>query len=177
MSMMLKKCLVDTNVPMNANLAAKPDPTVDVPDACVFECIRQIQNITQNGGLVVDDAGEIFMEYISNLSLSSQPGVGDTFAKWVQDNQWNPDKVNRVVITKKGETYDEFPEHDDLNTFDNSDRKFVAVANAHPEKPPIFQATDSKWWGWKDALAEVGITVHFLCPDYTKVKYAEKTGA
>ena len=50
-------------------------------------------------------------------------------------------------------------------------------ANAHPDKPPILQATDSKWWGWKDALAEVGITVHFLCPDYVKAKYAEKMGA
>jgi len=58
--------------------------------------------------------------------------------------------------------------------FDRSDRKFVAVANAHPAKPPILQSTDSKWWGWKDALHEVGITVHFLCPEYVQTLYAEK---
>ena len=31
-----------------------------------------------------------------------------------------------------------------------------------------------KWWGWKDALSEVGIDVRFLCPDYVKEKYANK---
>ncbi len=55
-----------------------------------------------------------------------------------------------------------------------SDRKFVAVANAHPDKPPIMHATDSKWWAWKDALKDVGITVHFLCPDYVKAKCTPK---
>ncbi len=77
----------------------------------------------------------------------------------------------------KSSSYQEFPKHDDLNDFDKSDRKFVAVANACTGKPPILQATDSKWWGWKDALNDVGITVHFLCPEYAKTKYAEKIGA
>ncbi len=69
------------------------------------------------------------------------------------------------------------PAHDDLHDFDNSDRKFVAVANAHPSKPPILQATDSKWWGWKDALREVGVSVDFLCQEYIKAIYAEKMGS
>jgi hypothetical protein len=172
-----KNFVVDTNVPVNANLAAKPDPASDVPPTCVLECILQIQNITENGGLVVDDASEIFDEYLRSLSLSGQPGFGDKFAKWVHDNQWNPDKVSRVVITKNGQSYGEFPEHDDLSDFDNSDRKFVAVANAHPENPLILQATDSKWWGWKDTLAELGISVQFLCPDYVRSKYGKKMGA
>jgi hypothetical protein len=60
MSSLPKKCLVDTNVPISANLATKPDQSSDVPDTCVLECIRQIQRITKNGGLVVDDAGEFF---------------------------------------------------------------------------------------------------------------------
>lgn len=81
-----------------------------------------------------------------------------------------------MTITRNGESYDEFPDHDDLNDFDNSDRKFIAVANAHPAKPPVLQATDSKWWGWKDALNEVGITVQFLCPDYVASKYQEGFG-
>ena len=176
MSDLPKKCLVDTNVPISANLATKPNPDSDVPDACVLECIRRIKEITTNGGLVVDNAGEIFSEYINNLSLSGQHGVGDTFAKWVHDNQWNVSKVTRVAITKNSNSYDEFPDHDGLTRFDNSDRKFIAVANAHPAKPPVLQATDSKWWGWKDALKEVGITVQFLCSDYVKAKYQEKIG-
>lgn len=171
-----KKCLVDTNVPINANLATQPDPMSDVPDKCILECIRQIEYITQNGGLVVDNEGEIFREYINHLSLRGQPGVGDTFAKWVHDHQWNSQKIERISISKNGNNYDQFPAHTGLKTFDNADRKFVAVANAHPNKPPILQATDSKWWGWKDALAEGGITVHFLCPKYAEAKFVKKIG-
>ena len=177
MSKLPSKCLVDTNVPKTANLAVQPDPDADIPDSCIRESIRHIKNITEKDcRLVIDDAGEIFREYRNNLSLKGQPGVGDAFAKWVNDHQWNPSKVDRVQITKSGDSYKEFPTHDKLNDFDPSDRKFVAVANAHPEKPPILQATDSKWWGWNDALAEVGVTVHFLCREYIEAKYAEKIG-
>ncbi|MEO5367276.1 MAG: hypothetical protein H7831_13190 [Magnetococcus sp. WYHC-3] len=81
-----------------------------------------------------------------------------------------------MTITKTGDSYKEFPAHDDLKGFDISDRKFVAVANAHPERPPIVQAGDSKWWGWNDALAEVGITVQFICPQYAETTFAKKMG-
>ena len=94
--------------------------------------------------------------------------------KWVHDNRWSLPDVDRVPITKHGESYDQFPLHDGLRDFDRSDRKFVAVANSHPQKPPILQATDSKWWGWKDALEEAGISVCFLCPKYIQAKYKEK---
>ena len=96
--------------------------------------------------------------------------------KWVHDNRWSLYASQRVSITKNGDSYDEFPIHAGLDDFDKSDRKFVAVANAHPDKPPILQATDCKWWEWKDALAESGITVYFLCPEYVEAKYAEKMG-
>jgi hypothetical protein len=74
--------------------------------------------------------------------------------KWVHDNRWGLPDTDRVTITKNGESYDQFPDHNGLNDFDNSDRKFIAVANTHPAKPPVLQATDSKWWGWKDALKD-----------------------
>ena len=61
-----------------------------------------------------------------------------------------------------------------LDDFDPSDRKFVAVANAHPEKPPILEALDSKWWGWRDALSAAGITVLFLCETEVKETYERK---
>ena len=177
MSKLPSKCLVDTNVPMIANLYERLNSYSDIPDSCISESRRQIENITEKDCcLVIDDAGEIFQEYINNLSRSSkgQPGIGYAFVKWVNDHQWNPDKVDRIQVTKSGNSYKEFPPHNELNNFDPSDRKFVAVANAHPEKPPILQAVDSKWWGWNDALAEVGITVCFLCREYIKAKYEDK---
>lgn len=171
-----KKCLVDTNVPKTANLATQPNPTTDVSDECVMACVCAIDHVIKKGGLVVDAGDEIFDEYMKQLSLKGQPGVGDHFMKWVHDHRWTLPDSDRIIITKNGNSYDEFPDHEDLANFDNSDRKFVAVANAHSAKPPILQATDSKWWGWKDALEKAGIKVRFLCANYVKTKYEEKFG-
>jgi len=102
--------------------------------------------------------------------------VGERFIKWVHDNRWSFPEEDRVPITRSGDTYEEFPEHAGLEHFDLSDRKFVAVANGHRDKPPILEATDSKWWGWKGALAEVGVTVVFVCEDWIRKKYNEKMG-
>ena len=162
------KCLVDTNVPKTANLATQPDPDSGVCDACVLACVEAIEHVIRKRALVIDAGDEIFDEYRQQLSMRGQPGVGDRFSKWVHDHRWGLPQDQRVSITRNGDSYDEFPDHDDLSLFDISDRKFVAVANAHADKPPILQATDSKWWGWKDALAEVGIRVHFLCPKYAE---------
>jgi hypothetical protein len=171
-----KQCLVDTNVPKTANLATQPDPKSDVSDACVLACIVAVEHIIKKRGLIIDTGNEIFDEYRGRLSMKGQPGVGDRFMKWVHDNRWSLHDTQRVDISKNGDSYNEFPIHAGLDHFDKSDRKFVAVANAHAGKPPILQATDSKWWGWKDTLAEVGITVQFLCPEYVEAKYAGKMG-
>ena len=173
-----RKCIVDTNVPKTANLATQPDPDSDVSDACVLACIEAVEHVIKKRGLIIDTGDEIFDEYRQQLSMKGQPGVGDRFMKWVHDNRWSLPDAHRVTITRNGDSYDEFPTHDGLNNFDISDRKFVAAANAHADKPSpsILQATDSKWWGWKDALAEVGIAVQLLCPEYVEAKYAEKMG-
>lgn len=172
-----KQCVVDTNVPKTANLATKPELGSDVPDACVLACVEAIEHVIAKRSLVIDDGDEIFDEYRQQLSMKGQPGVGDRFMKWVHDHRWSLPANHRVSITKKGDTYDEFPRHEGLANFDRSDRKFVAVANAQKVKRPILQATDSKWWAWKGPLKEVGISVHFLCPDYCATKCAEKLGA
>lgn len=170
------KCVIDTNVPKTANLTLDPEAIPDELRECVSACVEAVDHVIKYGGLVIDCDNEIFSEYLGQLSMNGQPGVGNRFMKWVHDNRWGFPEEDRVTIMKNGESYDEFPDHDGLIKFDKSDRKFVAVANAHPEKPPILQATDSKWWGWKEALAEVGITVTFLCPEYAKKKYAKKIG-
>jgi hypothetical protein len=176
MSRLPKKCLVDTNVPKTANLALDPATIPQELTSCVLACVEAVEHVVKRRCLVMDAGDEIFDEYRKQLSMKGQPGVGDRFMKWVHDNRWKLSDADRVTITRNGQSYIEFPEHDGLTQFDNADRKFIAVANAHPDKPPVLQATDSKWWGWKDALTEVGIAVHFLCPDYARAKYAEKMG-
>ena len=174
MSDLPQKCIVDTNVPKIANQALDPASIPDDLTHCVLACIEAVDHVTKKSGLVIDAGNEIYNEYRNQLSMSGQPGVGDCFMKWVHDNRWILPQEDRVAINKNGNSYDEFPIHDGLSEFDKSDRKFVAVANAHMAKPSILQATDSKWWGWNPALQEVGITVQFLCFDYIKAKYEEK---
>ncbi len=164
---------MDTNIPKTANLAVDPDNIKEELLHCVVDCIEAIEHVINKKNLVIDSENEIFYEYRRQLSLSGQPGVGDIFVKWVHDHRWALPAEDRVRINKNGHTYDEFPDHEDLINFDNADRKFVAVANAHPADPSILQATDCKWWGWKNALEEVGIPVCFLCPDYVAAKYSQ----
>lgn len=174
MNTLSKKCLVDTNVPKTANLAIDPAAIPDELVLCVQACVEAVQHVVKNGGLVLDASNEIYNEYRQQLLMQGQPGVGDRFMKWVHDHQYKLADVDRVEITRNGESYDQFPAHSGLTQFDKSDRKFIAVANAHQDKPPVLQATDSKWWGWRAALIDVGITVRFLCPDYVQKKYVKK---
>lgn len=174
MSKLPKKCLVDTNVPKRANMAIDPANIPDNLTHCVQACIEAVDNVVKKGGLVMDEGDEIYDEYRRQLSMKGQPGVGDRFMKWVNDNRWTFPAEDRVVITKNGQSYDEFPDHEGLSQFDIADRKFIAVANAHPSKPTVLQATDSKWLGWNAALNEAGITVQFLCPAYMEEKYRKK---
>lgn len=168
--------VVDTNVPVAANRKHPFDGTNVENETWILACVEAIERVCTKNALVLDEEDEIFEEYLRHLSPSGQPGVGDKFVKWVKDNRG---QLPTSRITKNGDSYNEFPLHEGLKNFDKEDRKFVAVSNAYPpktcsKKPAIMQATDSKWFGWKDALKEVGIDVIFLCPEYVERKYKVK---
>jgi hypothetical protein len=154
--------VVDTNVPVVANLghaAASP--------ACIEKCVQAVVEITDGRRrLALDDSWLIIKEYQHNLPLTGQLGVGGAFLKWVLTNHANPERCDKVAIKPiEDRGFEEFPDHPGLAAFDRADRKFVAVAAAHPGRPPIQQAVDSKWWGYRDALQEAGVVVDFLCPE------------
>jgi len=88
------------------------------------------------------------------------------FFKWVLTNQANPHRCQLVKITQTAEnSFQEFPETETLSGFDLSDRKFVAVALTHPDKPPVPNAVDSDWKNFEVALNNIGIKIEFLCPE------------
>lgn len=172
-----KRCVVDTNVPKVANLVTQPDAAADdIPIPCLEACVEAILAVKSQRSLVLDDGDLIFNEYRRQLSLKGQPGLGDAFLKWVHDNRWGLPAAQRVSITPIGDTFEEFPESEALRDFDVSDRKFIAVTKAYRGTPEVevLQATDSKWWGWKEALHEAGVQVMFLCPGYIESKYRIK---
>jgi len=162
--------VIDTNVLLVANgshAGASP--------GCREECVKRLLAQQQEGVTVIDDGYRILQEYQHKTHPNQPKGVGDAFLKWLLQNQGNTARVHRVTITEVvQDMYAEFPDAVLQPQFDASDRKFAAVANAHPSKPPIWQAADSKWLGWEPALKKQGIQVDFLCPEEVQKVYRKK---
>ena len=154
------KAVVDTNVLLVAN-----GQHLDVSTDCVGTCVQQLQVLMASGTVVVDDGFLILGEYLHKTQINPPKGAGDVFLKWLMRNSGNTRHVHTVTINQRAQDhFDEFPDHSLQPNFDAPDRKFAAVANAHPDKPPIWQAADCKWLNWWPALAAAGVTVQFLCP-------------
>ncbi len=153
--------VVDTNVVVVAN---DREAHIATPQ-CVLACVERLKAILSRERVVVDAGYEILSEYLRYANLSGK-GVGDVFVKWVFHNHWNVAHCDAVEISPSEDGgYLEFPAHPRLSSFDLSDRKFVAVSIAHPERPPILNAVDSDWDNFTDALAAHGVTVTGLCPE------------
>lgn len=153
--------VIDTNVLLVAN-DQHPDVSVD----CVTACVQRLQAIQQAGVVVIDDGFRILGEYQQKTNPKLPKGVGDVFLKWLLREAGNASRVAQVALTEKTtDCFAEFPDPALESQFDPSDRKFAAVANAHSDKPSIWQATDSKWLDWWPALRARDIAVDFLCQD------------
>ena len=136
----------------------------------VYICQKFLTDLREKK-VSIDSLGLILKEYFIHASRSGQPGIGDAFAKWLWNNQWNVSRCERVEITpdENGEKgFVEFPGDEALITFDRSDRKFVAVAVKSEFDAVICNATDSDWWEHKDHFKKHGIEIKFLCPDLIK---------
>ena len=166
--------VVDTNVILVAN-----DAHGDVSPECILECVRRLQLLMQSGAIAIDDAYRILSEYQNKTSPRKGKGVGDVFVKWVLTKLTDGARVHVVPLTELGEDrFAEFPAASLEAAFDRPDRKFAAVANAHPAKPPIWQAADCKWLDWWPELQAHGVDVTFLCGDdvcqFYKKKFPKK---
>jgi hypothetical protein len=153
--------IVDTNVILVANGQHQ-----GVSPACVMNCTQTLQVLMLRGRIAIDDRYRILKEYQNKTQPSKGKGPGDAFLKWVLRNNLNPNRCDRVPIVEHPERgFENFPDDPALTNFDPPDRMFVAVAAAHPQRPPILQAADSKWLGWALALEQHGIRVEFICRD------------
>ena len=159
--------VVDTNVPKVAN---GREEAPQASSTCVNICISRIEGIMRGEEkLVIDNRWIIIREYMRNLRSSGEPGTGDRFLLWLLQNK--DIKCDLVPITPVDglvNEFEEFPDDPELEDFDDDDRKFIAVACAHAEKPPILQAVDSKWRDFLDVLRKNGVTVEYICEDYVQ---------
>jgi hypothetical protein len=158
----LKAAVVDTNVLIVANEnCEQADPE------CVLACVNALEGIKQKRITLLDSGMRIFDEYRRHTSLSGQPGLGDSFMKWLWTNHAHPRRCRLIDITPKPsdpEDFEEFPNDPALEGFDRADKKFVAVALASHRQPRIINATDSDWWHFRRELRDHGVTIEFLCP-------------
>ncbi len=151
--------VMDTNVAVVANGKAE-----QANKECVGECIARLSKLRNECLLLLDFKNLILDEYRKNLHPSGQPGLGDSFFKWLFENQANPEYFRRVYIECHPDRgFVEFPTDPRLSSFDQDDRKFVAVALASGTNPKILNASDTDWWLHRNALQEHGIEVEFIC--------------
>ncbi|MYA55617.1 hypothetical protein F4X88_04905 [Candidatus Poribacteria bacterium] len=151
--------VVDTNVAVVANGRSQ-----QASAGCVLTCAEKLQQImTGEMTLVLDDDWKILGEYMRNLH-SRGSDVDDRFLAWLLTNKDKQcDFVSITPIDGSENDFHEFPTDPALQNFDPADRKFIAVALTHSEKPPILQAVDSEWWNYRDALHRNGVTIDFIC--------------
>ena len=166
-------CVVDTNV-----VATAEGLHDNASATCQRMSAEALQTMMAHGHLFLDAAGEIVDEYLDAVG-KGQPGAGGAFVRWVLRHEWAAARVSRVAITPRtgGPTgFVELPRPMSGVRYDPSDEKFLAVSAAHPDRPSVLQACDSKWWGWQKSLAACGVKIHFLCPDEIRTKHAKKMG-
>lgn len=155
----MSAAVVDTNVILVANGQHQ-----DVSPECVKCCALALDELMRQGKLVLDDQFRIVGEYLHKTQPKKGSRPGDAFVKWALRNRDNVARVDVVSLQEHPERgFETFPDDAELARFDEPDRKFVAVANAHPDKPPVLQAADSKWLDWSAALKRHGVSVEFLC--------------
>ena len=156
--------VVDTNVVVVANGRSE-----QASSDCVDTCGEKLEEIMRGEmKLVLDNRWIILREYMQNLR-SNGADVGDRFLGWILVNKDKRcDLISITPVNGSENEFEEFPDDTALDEFDPDDRKFIAVAVAHPERPPILQAVDSQWWDFRDALGRNGVTVEFICETDTQ---------
>ena len=153
--------VVDTNVPIVAN--GRPDPSKGGRSpslTCRLAAIDFLEETLKTRQVLLDLGGEIQAEYRQHLNPHGQPGVGDRF--YLQMLMSAPRHVERLELPRnEAGSYYDFPNDIALSSFDQSDRKFAALARrAHA---PVANATNSDWLHHRTVLEKHGIKMLFVC--------------
>jgi hypothetical protein len=158
---MKKVFVVDTNVFIVAS-----QENHDLTDCC-YEFLNQLLEKRHN--ILIDDffdqnsnkfISDIAAEYSNNLSSQD-------VAFWIlrEIYSYEPNGIIKRVKVRKDKNnkyYIDFPKDSNLEGFDKSDRKFVAVAIASNKNPEILNAVDSDWKDFEAALKKY-VKLKFLC--------------
>ncbi|MDO4339912.1 MAG: hypothetical protein Q4C91_17775 [Eubacteriales bacterium] len=167
------KIIMDTNVAAKAAtpLTECKDEELDVQQ----KCMRFIKNFVDNSEskLVLDADYQIIKEYRNRISMKTD--MGRIFWRWFNKYISCILFDDYLKLDKDSEgNYVKFPLEERTKDFDFSDRKFVALSRTHSEHPTIVEATDGKWFGFKEIFEEYGVHIEFLDRDYAEMMYNRK---
>jgi hypothetical protein len=169
----MSRIILDTNVPAKASVSPNSCPTEELN--MQKACMEYVRALTQEKDkkLVLDLGHEIWKEYHNNICDNSN--MGKLFFRWLHSYYATILPEDHIKLDRdENGRYIDYPYDDDTREFDESDKKFVALSNAHPEKPPIIEAADGKWLGYEKAFAKYGIHIEFLDRDYAQKMYEQK---
>ncbi|MCW1966506.1 MAG: hypothetical protein KIH69_000115 [Anaerolineae bacterium] len=145
--------VIDTNV----FVAASGDSSASLQcELAAFQFIAALKDTQDH--VIVDHDFKILGEYLNNLKQAAIPqSIGFELYKRLHDEG----RFDYQIIAFDDAGYAILPHT--CQTQDLNDRKFVAVALAHPDRPNIYNATDSDWKNDQAKLAECGVCVVQLC--------------
>jgi hypothetical protein len=173
--------IIDVNIPYAAGkpIAELKADEVDVADRCV-DFIDEIRKSKKPFRIALDQGWEIMEEYRrASERAGHQPQLASVFyqnlAQRLNSGAVLEKDFVELVKTPDG-LYDPYPRSEALRRFDRADRKFIALAYKHAEHPSIYEGTDCEWWGIRDAMADEGLKVEFLCEEYVIANYSRKYG-
>ncbi len=153
----MTEVIIDTNVAVIANRQ-----NADVVESCADACIHFLISAQSGRVILIDDSDEVRKEYAKALRVERPYQLGAQFLLHVLQQQFNPQRVRRVVLAKDdGGEFADFPNDPALAAFDRSDRKFAALAKQ--TGVAVTNATDSDWADFQIPLNSNGIAVEFLC--------------
>lgn len=153
--------LIDTNVAVAAN-----GRDTHACAACQLTCVELLLDIASTQSrkrIILDDSNLIIEEYSRHLNFRGQPGVGDIFFKYLHDHRYMNGTIELVSVnenTDESTGFDELP----VNTFDPSDRKFIAAAIV--SSAVVVNAVDTDWHQQKDFVDSLGVSVNQICPEH-----------
>ena len=168
----MKLYVVDTNVILIASQLVRNVPEEQL--ICYKGCIQFIQDfIKHKDKVLLDREGRVLKEYHRKaFKISDYPNMATMLIQTALEGN-----CEYLSIGESNENqYNLYPSLASLKEFDPPDRIFIALAYNHDRKPPIVEASDSKWWGIKDDLAKCGMEVIFIDEDYIRKKYEKKMG-
>ncbi|MDE2634731.1 MAG: hypothetical protein OXI30_00080 [Chloroflexota bacterium] len=163
----MPEVVVDTNVWATAGKTITEVETLEEAD-CIEHCADWIVEFLDGGyKLLVDSLGKVIEEYNYYILPGRFP---ESELNRLYSELWGRLEYVDIEFDNSGSAV--LPAA--ISFHDPADRKFVALALARDPYAPIYNAADTDWAKEREKLAEHGLTIYEICPDYIEQKRASR---